>query len=63
MKELAKPRVKQNATGAVSEKMEEQADKVKAQTGYDENLRAAKELAKLEPKVVASVVKEWVEGA
>ena len=29
---------------------------------YEENLRAAKELAKAEPKIVASVVKDWVEG-
>jgi flagellar M-ring protein FliF len=29
--------------------------------GYEENLRSAKELAKSEPKIVASVVKEWVE--
>ena len=29
---------------------------------YEENLRAAKELAKAEPKMVASVVKDWVEG-
>lgn len=28
---------------------------------YEENLRSAKELAKSEPKIVASVVKEWVE--
>jgi flagellar M-ring protein FliF len=28
--------------------------------GYEENLRAAKELAKQDPRVVASVVKDWV---
>jgi flagellar M-ring protein FliF len=28
---------------------------------YEENLKSAKELAKSEPKIVASVVKEWVE--
>ena len=28
--------------------------------GYEENLKAAKELAKQDPRVVASVVKEWV---
>ncbi|MDD5403149.1 MAG: flagellar basal-body MS-ring/collar protein FliF [Sulfuricella sp.] len=30
--------------------------------GYEENLRAAKELAKQDPRVVASVVKDWVGG-
>ncbi|MDD5328862.1 MAG: flagellar basal-body MS-ring/collar protein FliF [Sulfuricella sp.] len=32
------------------------------QAGYEDRLRAAKELAKQEPKVVASVVKEWIGG-
>jgi flagellar M-ring protein FliF len=30
--------------------------------GYEENLKAAKELAKQDPRVVASVVKDWVGG-
>lgn len=30
--------------------------------GYEENLRVAKELAKQDPRVVASVVKDWVGG-
>lgn len=30
--------------------------------GYEENLKAARELAKQDPRVVASVVKDWVEG-
>jgi len=63
LKELAKPRVKPSEAVEISEETEEYAEKVKVQAGYEENLRAAKELAKLEPKIVASVVKEWVEGA
>ena len=30
--------------------------------GYTENLDAVKELARNEPRLVASVVKEWVSG-
>lgn len=40
---------------------EEQAA-IAAQTSYDENLRLAKELAKNEPRIVASVVREWLGG-
>ena len=62
LKELSKPRAKPGAV-AVAEEEEEFAEKAKVQAGYEENLRAAKDLAKQEPKIVASVVKEWVEGA
>ncbi len=40
---------------------EEQAA-LDAQTSYDENLRVAKEMAKNEPRIVASVVREWLGG-
>ncbi|MBS4098334.1 MAG: flagellar M-ring protein FliF [Sulfuricella sp.] len=40
---------------------EEQAAQT-AQNSYDENLRMAKELAKTEPRIVASVVREWLGG-
>lgn len=34
-----------------------------AQNSYEDNLRVAKELAKAEPRIVASVVKEWLGGS
>jgi flagellar M-ring protein FliF len=33
-----------------------------AQANYEDRLRVAKDMAKQEPKVVASVVKEWIGG-
>lgn len=63
LKELAKPREKLHAAGTVAEETEQSFEKAKGHAAYDDNLRAAKELAKQEPKIVASVVKEWVEGA
>ncbi|MBU0592316.1 MAG: flagellar M-ring protein FliF [Gammaproteobacteria bacterium] len=38
----------------------EAAAKAAQAAGYEENLKAAKELAKQDPRVVASVVKDWV---
>ncbi len=39
---------------------QEGASKAARAAGYEENLKAAKELAKQDPRVVASVVKDWV---
>ncbi len=39
---------------------QEAARRAAQAAGYDENLKAAKELAKQDPRVVASVVKDWV---
>ncbi len=36
---------------------------LQAHNAYDENLKIAKELAKAEPRIVASVVKEWLGGS
>ncbi len=66
-REMAKPKEVVHVKGPDGEDLTEEEgviyEKAKVQTGYDENLRAAKDLAKQEPGVVASVVKEWVEGA
>lgn len=61
------------ATGEEGENLEEvvaqreealrEQEALKAQSAYDENLRIAKELAKNEPRIVASVVKEWLGGS
>lgn len=40
----------------------EAAAKAAQAASYDDNLKAAKELAKQDPRVVASVVKDWVGG-
>lgn len=40
----------------------EAAGRALAAASFDENLKAAKELAKQDPRVVASVVKDWVGG-
>ena len=39
---------------------DENAAPARRRVGYDENLDAAKQLARSEPKLVANVVKEWV---
>lgn len=44
----------------VAEISQEGASKAARAAGYEENLKAAKELAKQDPRVVASVVKDWV---
>lgn len=41
----------------------EEMEAMQAQNSYDDNLRMAKELAKSEPRIVASVVKEWLGGS
>ncbi|MFA7316854.1 MAG: flagellar basal-body MS-ring/collar protein FliF [Sulfuricella sp.] len=68
LRDLARPheRVGEHAgvTGeegeAAAEISPEGATKAARAAGYEENLEAAKELAKQDPRVVASVVKDWV---
>lgn len=57
LKELATPPPRPVAAPTIEGMMSEQA-----QVNYDDRLRAAKEMARQEPKVVASVVKEWIGG-
>ncbi|MDA8383608.1 MAG: flagellar basal-body MS-ring/collar protein FliF [Betaproteobacteria bacterium] len=38
------------------------AERARAVIGYEENLHAAKEIARQDPKMVAQVVKDWVEA-
>lgn len=62
LKELAKPRERRVAAAEAAAAGEvEISERAKEQAGYEENLRAAKELAKQEPSIVANVVKDWVE--
>ena len=42
---------------------EEEKREARAHASYEDNLRMAKELAKSEPRIVASVVKEWLGGS
>jgi flagellar M-ring protein FliF len=53
------------AEGAEGEEQltEEEKQTQHAQNSYEENLRVARELAKAEPRIVASVVKEWLGGS
>lgn len=48
--------------GVVHKISPEAAEKAAQAANYEENLKAAKELAKQDPRVVASVVKDWVDG-
>ncbi len=66
LRDLARPRA-QGGGGVVGEEGEEvavispeAAARATQAAGYEENLKAAKELAKQDPRVVASVVKDWV---
>lgn len=68
LRDLARPHVRGVAhEGVTGEEGEEAAEispeaaaKAAQAAGYEENLKAAKELAKQDPRVVASVVKDWV---
>ncbi|MDP2828835.1 MAG: flagellar basal-body MS-ring/collar protein FliF [Sulfuricellaceae bacterium] len=48
--------------GVVHKISHEAAERAAQAANYEENLKAAKELAKQDPRVVASVVKDWVDG-
>jgi len=48
--------------GGAGEISPQAAARAAQSAGYEENLRAAKELAKQDPRIVASVVKDWVGG-
>ena len=48
--------------GVAAEISPEAAAKAAQMANYEENLKAAKELAKQDPRMVASVVKDWVGG-
>jgi flagellar M-ring protein FliF len=48
--------------GVVHKISPEAAHRASQAANYEENLKAAKELAKQDPRVVASVVKDWVDG-
>lgn len=50
-------------TAEEGEMAKEEMAAIQAQNSYEENLRMAKELAKSEPRIVASVVKEWLGGS
>lgn len=50
-------------TAEGAEVHKEELAALQAQSSYDENLKMAKELAKSEPRIVASVVKEWLGGS
>ncbi|MBZ0105123.1 MAG: flagellar M-ring protein FliF [Sulfuricella denitrificans] len=66
LRDLARPHAhaRADATGEEGEEAAvispEAAAKAAQAAGYEENLKAAKELAKQDPRVVASVVKDWV---
>lgn len=66
LRDLARPHAHagENVTGEEGEMAAvispEAAAKAAQAAGYEENLKAAKELAKQDPRVVASVVKDWV---
>lgn len=57
LKELATPPPRPVTAPTMEGMMSEQA-----QVNYEDRLRAAKDMARQEPKVVASVVKEWIGG-
>ena len=59
---LIKEEDKEEMAAGIADALREQ-EALKAQSAYDENLRIAKELAKNEPRIVASVVKEWLGGS
>ncbi len=64
LRELARPHAHAGGAGAEEEEVAEISPEAIAKAsqaaGYEENLKAAKELAKQDPRVVASVVKDWV---
>ncbi|MDO8893027.1 MAG: flagellar basal-body MS-ring/collar protein FliF [Sulfurimicrobium sp.] len=64
LRDLARPHAHAGVAGAeeedVAEISPEALAKASQAAGYEENLKAAKELAKQDPRVVASVVKDWV---
>ncbi|MEN6586428.1 MAG: flagellar basal-body MS-ring/collar protein FliF [Sulfuricella sp.] len=67
LRDLAQPgHARPHHLGAADEEMAEISPQAAARAaqsaGYDENLKAARELAKQDPRVVASVVKDWVGG-
>jgi flagellar M-ring protein FliF len=59
-----RPHAHEGVTGEEGEEISEISPEAVAKAaqaaGYEENLKAAKELAKQDPRVVASVVKDWV---
>jgi flagellar M-ring protein FliF len=57
---LPPPRAKEVEDAAETSEHREAA---RAQNAYEDNLRTAKELAKSEPRIVASVVREWIGGS
>ncbi|BCB26169.1 flagellar M-ring protein [Sulfurimicrobium lacus] len=67
LRDLAQPGpARHHHAGAADEEVAEISPQAAARAaqsaGYDENLKAARELAKQDPRVVASVVKDWVGG-
>ena len=68
LRDLAQPvHARPHHVGEVGEEGEEVAEispqaaaRAAQSASYEENLKAAKELAKQDPRVVASVVKDWV---
>lgn len=68
LRDLARPTHVLGEAGEGEEEMEqgvspEAAARAAQASSYEDNLRAAKELAKQDPRMVASVVKDWVGGA
>lgn len=64
LRDLARPHAHAGEEGKEGEEIAEISPEAVAKAaqaaGYEENLKAAKELAKQDPRVVASVVKDWV---